>query len=432
MMMKNGQGEHTGVTVIEFNNTIDAAALRTAADQLLDHHPILVAPFRRHTFTRLYRWIITDTGDFQLPIDFHHEASLTPDHKASIPENSIEELITKLLGTATPPDQPGPKIAFHLYRRTDGGDTLIFSWLHLLTDGIGSQLLCGQLLKLYDSALNATPLPDLDGLHNTPRQPLEKWSKRFRSAQTAFRFFRHNTPLAIRSLSGAKALAGKHLAITKTFNREQTQQANDRLAQCGGNIMLLPHFAAVAARAHHAVHRSRGQNPQHYIITVPVHTRPRTGPVPIFGNLMSIYFIRLDNDDLCDLAKAGKAIFKQYAEFVRSKFELSFIDIVSLFRRLPVQVFFKFTRFHFRGELNSFFHSHSGEFTLPELNSIDVTNAYHIPGVSSPPGTGLFFSSYRGTLTITLSYLHSAITSDEAEQLLNHAVQDLLGSSAAS
>jgi len=82
----------------------------------------------------------------------------------------------------------------------------------------------------------------------------------------------------------------------------------------------------------------------------------------------------------------------------------------------------------FAGEVTSFFHSSTGNFALisDELCGAMVLDAYHVPSVSAPPGSGLFFSEYSGRITATFSWRERSASEAEVDLILNQLRKDLI------
>lgn len=56
-----------------------------------------------------------------------------------------------------------------------------------------------------------------------------------------------------------------------------------------------------------------------------------------------------------------------------------------------------------------------------------VTNAYHLPCLGTPPGTGIFFGEHGGRLNVTVSWRDGALTDEERSLMVAQLHDDLLG-----
>jgi hypothetical protein len=96
--------------------------------------------------------------------------------------------------------------------------------------------------------------------------------------------------------------------------------------------------------------------------------------------------------------------------------------------RCPSSLYLKPASFYLKGEICSLFHSHTGSFPARARHLLDcpITNAFHIPTVSAPPGVGLFFSEFDGRLSATISWRGNSLTPEELD-LLEHTLLTDLG-----
>jgi hypothetical protein len=86
-------------------------------------------------------------------------------------------------------------------------------------------------------------------------------------------------------------------------------------------------------------------------------------------------------------------------------------------------------RWQFKGEIASFYHSHTGLFA-PELVDFAggrITNAYHLPCFAVPPGTGLFFCERDGRVNVTLAWREGCLTPEERAVMMAQVMEDLFG-----
>jgi hypothetical protein len=97
--------------------------------------------------------------------------------------------------------------------------------------------------------------------------------------------------------------------------------------------------------------------------------------------------------------------------------------------RLPSWMFLKVVRWQFKGEICSFFHSHTGVFApeMIEFAGAKITNAYHLPCLATPPGTGLFFCERGGQVNITVTWREGCLSDEERRLMLEQTMEDLFG-----
>jgi len=165
------------------------------------------------------------------------------------------------------------------------------------------------------------------------------------------------------------------------------------------------------------------------VVSVPVQTRKRGARGPLFHNQVSIFFFSAVREALGTIEAATTAMKQQFAEMTRGKLDESFLVVLELMMRLPSWMFMWVVRRQFKGEICSFFHSHTGVFApeLVEFAGAKVTNAYHLPCLATPPGTGLFFCERDGQVNITVTWREGCLSDEERKLMLAQTMEDLFG-----
>jgi hypothetical protein len=98
-------------------------------------------------------------------------------------------------------------------------------------------------------------------------------------------------------------------------------------------------------------------------------------------------------------------------------------------RRLPTGLYRRFLQNDTGGAIVSFFQSHTGDF-LPGVRDIcgaSLEDGWHIPSVSQPPGSGIFFSEHEGRLSATISWREGSLSKREVDTMESSLRSDLLG-----
>jgi hypothetical protein len=188
-------------------------------------------------------------------------------------------------------------------------------------------------------------------------------------------------------------------------------------------------YVAIAARAHDRVFQHRGKLPGGYVASVPIQTRKRGARGPLFHNQVTVFFFGARREDLATLDAAALAMKRQFAEMSRARLDESFNAILEMMMRLPSALFMRIVRWQFKGEICSFFHSHTGAFCpeIAEFAGAKITNAFHLPCLSAPPGTGLFFSERDGRVSLAISWRDGCLTEEERRLMVAQALEDALG-----
>ena len=172
-----------------------------------------------------------------------------------------------------------------------------------------------------------------------------------------------------------------------------------------------------------------GKGPAGYGISVPTQTRKRGAKGPLFHNHVAPLFFNPRREHLATVAETAAAMKAQFAVMVRTKVAESFDIVLDLMRPLPSRLFMGIIRAQFKGELCTCYSSHTGSFA-PETKTFagaDVTNAYHLPCLGTPPGTGIFFGEHGARLNVTLTWRDGALTDEERALMVTQLHDDLLG-----
>ena len=138
---------------------------------------------------------------------------------------------------------------------------------------------------------------------------------------------------------------------------------------------------------------------------------------------------KLQSADADDLEKSTASIHAQFEASVRVGMEASSATVLWWMRHLPTWLYRRFLQNDTRGEIVSFFQSHTGEFmpSVGEMCGARITNGWHIPSVAQPPGSGIFFSEREGRLTATISWRDGTLSMEEAVIMVLSLRGDFLG-----
>jgi hypothetical protein len=308
---------------------------------------------------------------------------------------------------------------------SSSGHTILFRWLHVLLDGKGAELLLAEIARLAaDNSLSAKP--DSWG-HQTPKP--KGWRAVLGEAERFKDHFYVLSKQAIRSLGGVVPRSGAPRFCVDEFSADETARITARAAEVSRGMFQIGWFLAATMRAHWRVTEARGERTDSVQSGCAVQERKRGSRHPIWQNQVSQLFFCLRPAELGDLATAAALLQTQFTEMSRSRLEVAFAVMARLFRRLPAWFYLRMLRRNSGGHLTSFFFSHTGEF-LPECAEFcgaPVEHGWHIPTVSQPPGTGIFFGQRGGKMTATFSWREGVLKEGELELLRRSIREDLLG-----
>jgi len=318
-------------------------------------------------------------------------------------------------------EQPGVRnLRLDLVLLKEGGSALFFTWNHILFDGKGAELLVEKFLE----AAKGTWVPQTLEKPAKTLSLLHQLEQTRPATQRFFELVGHKYVCLAGKTSGKSRFCYKLL----TFDRETTKQIQERAAGLCG-LFSVSFYLACAVRAHRNVFLFRGMDPSHYVNSVPFQVRRKATIRNPFQNRVSVLFFSLKKEHLLSMNDAVAAAQSQFEDMMRKELGSSFEMLLHIMRRLPSFLYLKFLGAQFSGTIASFFHSFTGAFSFDDaiLCGARIRHARHVPSVSAPPGSGLFFSESHGCLTAVFSWRDQSVTEAEADLILHQVRQDLSG-----
>ena len=423
-MHRTRQGGHVSQSVLELDRPPDLGRLRPALRRVLAKHPLLVARPARCWKTLLPYWSVPvppSTGS--LPLGLWQEAGATSDLAGAAPVPDARELLQEVMMQPLPSVDGFPCNArLEVVGRRTGGCLVALSWSHLLIDGKGAELFLAELARLCEGVdLPEDPPPP-------PRLSPGLLAK-FRRTKPAMDHLTGLQETGTPSLGGPKPRQGGGFYEVIALSAGESALVRERIEAVGAALFPFTFYVACVARAHDRVFRARGQEPPGYGISVPIQTRKRGARGPLFHNHVAVLYFNPRREHLGTLAAAAAAMKTQFAAMTRARISESFDAVLDLMRRVPTVVFLWIIRAQFKGEICSCFHSYTGAFApeLTEFAGARITNAYHLPCLGTPPGTGLFFGEHGDRINATLSWREGALDDAERRLLVAQLRADLLG-----
>jgi hypothetical protein len=420
MMRLNGQQGLVGQTHVDLEGIPDIETLRKGARNLGDSYPLLNAFVRRSPFTLLPSWWVDAQDPRSLTLQvWYEEGAEAPPTDASRTASS-HQLAEDLLNT--PIEECGGlrNLRLDLVLLKEGGSTLNLTWNHLLFDGKGAELIAGALFRMVNGQS-----PQQFQSPKTASMPI---LGQLRKSKPAVDWLYELGMSRYKSLGGKKPRPGRLRFRVMNFTQEETSHIQARAVSLSG-LFPLSFYLASAARAHREAFLSRGQDPEHYVSSIPVQLRRKWVGANPFQNRVTVLFFFIKRGSLDAMTDAVKVAHLQFEEMTRQDLGSSFRHVLGLMRRLPSHLYMKFLGTQFSGDITSFFHSSTGPFAihLCELAGVNVLNAYHVPSVSTPPGSGLFFCESHGRISATFSWREGSVTEHEADLVMTKMRDDLMG-----
>lgn len=421
MMKSQGQNELIGQTQLELNGVPHVGILKEVARKFGEAHPLLNARVRRNIFTLVPSWVEGGGGNRFLDLNLWKEEGAIFDGDCPCEDvKSAHHLSENLLNTSLQSQTGVRNLRLDLVMLNKGGSLLIFTWNHLLFDGKGAELLVKDFIEAANGGSISKPVAKTE-----KPIPVMEQLKKARPATDRFFELVSNDYL---SLSASKPGACRLRYKLLKFDPETTKKIQERAVNLSG-LFSISFYLACAARAHRQAFLSRACDPAHYVSSIPVQVRRKGANGNPFQNQVTVLFFLLKRESLATLESAVEAAQKQFEEMTRKGLGPSFEMILRLMRRLPSYFYFKFLGTQFSGRITSFFHSFTGAFSFDKASicGAAVLDACHVPAVSAPPGSGLFFSESHARLTVVFSWRDGSVTESEADLILREVESDLTG-----
>jgi hypothetical protein len=420
-MQRTGQGRHVTQSLIELDRVPDIAKVRAGLVRIVQKHPRLVARLRRNWRTLLPYWEAPEPPARGLPLGLWREVG-APGLEGAAEIEGLAEHLEKVMTIPLSEDGIDFKARLDVTALRDGRAIISLSWSHLLIDGKGAELLFAELGRLCEGV-------DLPFDANEPGPPDLAWKEKIKRTKAAVAHLENLAKVGAPSLSGPRPRASRGHYWNLCLSAEDSERLTKRVEGMVGSLFPMAFYVACTARAHDRVFRHRGREPKGYVASVPVQTRKRGARGPLFHNHVSIFFFCARREHLGTIEATSAAMKQQFAEMTRARLDESFLSILDMMMRLPSWLFMRVVRWQFKGEIASFYHSHTGAFApeMLEFAGSRVTNAYHYPCFAVPPGTGLFFCERGGRVNVTLAWREGALSAEERHVMMGQVMEDLFG-----
>jgi acyl carrier protein len=422
---KTGQGGHKAHSFLLLDRLPDVGRLIEILSGCGEKYPMLSACLRRDWLFSVPYWV--PARDSAVPeIRLYYQAGSAGLLRSFGAESfhDTHELMEKITNSPMPSraKKVWPKARFSLLELRDGGAVFVFSWSHLMLDGVGAELFL-QDLEMSGSG-RAGEIPGVRKAVDRSAANLgESWGK----ARPVVDFFRELSRTPITCLGSQRPVPGKTHFLTHQLSAEQTRAANARCAALCGDLVSMPFYLACAMRAHEAVFARRGSSPPSQTCCVPVQTRRKGAKGPLFQNHITMFFGVLLREDTVSIERATAALMEQHSRFLKGRMGESLDELMYLMSFIPPSLYMTFMKLQMRGPFSSFFHSNTGEFAqgLESFFGARIDSAFHVPGIGTPPGTGIFCNENNGRMVVTLCWHEAALDASERRLLLEKFLSDL-------
>ena len=391
--------------MIEVGNGFSISGLRSGVARFAVNHPMLHA-----RITRAYPGAVPCWKKVGIP-----EIEVKEHSQQSDPLNLAKKLLTtEWKGMMRIDVVP-----------LDEDTVVLMSWSHLIFDGKGAELALAEISRLSASSSNPDSRTSSHSIPDVRPMGIKDTLKAVKPFIDRYWLLRNEQ---VRS-AGEEA-KGSNVSdfLLIRFTEKESEIIRQKAQQLTGGIFLLPYFLAVAMRGHSRVLVERGIRNGSLECPISLQKRKRGTNGPIFQNQVSQMFFSLKLSETESLETATRMLLDQYSSMAKSGFDEAFLIMTNWMRRLPLNIYRKFMKREASGQISSFFHAHTGPFMsgIQSFCGGAIQNGWHVPSVSQPPGTGLFFSERDGRLTGTLCWRVGVISTEEVETILQMIRSDLL------
>jgi hypothetical protein len=421
-MRRTRQGRHVSQSIIELDRLPEVVQLRPALGRLVQKHPLLTGRLRRDWKTWLPYWEVPPAPNRGLPLGLWRERGSAGALAGATEVEDTMELFQDIMTEPLEVDGIHFKARLDLVEGRDRRCRVALSWSHLLIDGKGAELLLAEIGRLCEGVDEPCDAKE-------PVKPKLTFKEKIQKTKAAVYRLEDLAKIGAPSLAGPRPRQGRGHYQVITLGQEDSAKVIARVEGLSGALFPMTFYVACAARAHDRVFRHRGKRHDGYVVSVPVQTRKRGARGPLFHNQVSIFFFSAVRETLGTIEAATAAMKQQFAEMTRGKLDESFLVVLEFMMRLPSWMFMRVVRWQFKGEMCSFFHSHTGAFApeMTEFAGARITNAYHLPCLATPPGTGLFFCERGGKVNITVTWREGCLSDEERKLMLEQTMEDLFG-----
>jgi len=394
--------------------------------------PILRAPIRRRAGVGppVYRLDLAERAP--LPEVQVHAAKLPPGMQAPVDGVPLPELAyARMNGVMRARDGELLRADVVEYDGGRGGADVIFTWLHMLLDGHGSE----RFLAFLDGVAS--------GARDPERLPAGEWEdakvlgragergERARAWQSYVEGLAAHSP---HSLAGPLRRVRQALRYpVYTLDADRSVRVEARAAERAGFVTPALFYLAASIRAHDAIFRARGVDPGSYVVPLPVNLRGKGTEGVVFRTRVSMMWFQVVPEQVDDLDGLVDELKRQRRDMLRHSMVENGVAAMDFARYAPSRVYSTMARRSFRGELCSFFFAFTGPFLaeLEEFLGAPILNGFHAAPVPPSPGSAAIMSVRRGRLNVTHVHQHGLFSEGELSLFREQLFADLLGESGA-
>lgn len=320
----------------------------------------------------------------------------------------------------------GELFCFDLVYTDSAQVEVIMTWSHMLMDAHGAEYFLALAGRSATLAADDTQAGLVSGGY-TERMPAgPKWQQAQKSFQRVDELA-SKPPVSLYTCSNTPLSPRLDYRVA-SFSRSQTRTIFDLAEKCGGFLNESAYFSAAAMGEFQRLMQSRNIFPAGYVVPVSIDLRKKGTRLPVFSNQSATLLYGFDPEELREFDTILASFTRQTQAAVREDMIASNVSAMELCRFIPSRLYARKIRQAFKGEIASLVFANPGK-VLGNLSTFmgqPVKFQHHVPTIVVPPGMGIVFYTFSRQLYITLIYVESMITPDEAGGFLDAVGRHLM------
>lgn len=384
--------------ILELDRAISADALRERLSALVQRYPILAS---RPAGWFSPRW----SSVASVPsVQSHREQPGLRERLGDMPLNIHR----------------GELFRFDLIERA-GATDVVFTWAHALMDAPSAEHFLAVVGREAVPPPSTTPIPP------RPKRPLKERFQLARKNVNQLSDFCKAAPRTVGVRFPQSPKAQRHRV--EKFSTEETARIRANGVKLCGALGDAQFHAAAAMVELHRLHERIGKPSPSYVLPVPVSLRPKGTVEPVFSNQIAMLMVQFLPEHLGSTAAAVATLKPQLAQALRDRRLEAGVAITELSRGLPFPLYLYILKQHgLRGEICSFFYGDTANVTplLTSFFGATIRDFTHVGATTPSPGIGAIFYYFGGKLRVTVFYLETHFSVNEAAEFAAQLRERLL------
>ena len=297
-----------------------------------------------------------------------------------------------------------------------GQTFVVFTFSHKIFDGLGGELFL-QTFQNFSTDRTGFKVEE----QSTEPSHLDKWTEKFRSGRTINRALIKMSPeRRLRSFPLDAREDSNYVFARVHFTEKESARIIEQANKKAGYLLVMPFLLARTVQIFSGLFDKRGFDKDNIVVPVTVNARKEEKKAKkMFFNHLSFLFFKFEAEEMGKPERILTSVKEQLFDQIKNKFSKQFMDNAMLMRILPVSLLSKLLGLYSKGAMASFSFSYVGETVYKSDTFLGqpVSNLFHLPRPSVPPGLGVIFSNYKGKLNLTISYFNNIFTEEDIDYM---------------